>query len=147
MFLVQKPHKEQKNVSGSKAIDSRIFIYTGCFRPRQRKDLHLSYEAIDNLVRKLKPFFPNIRCPFSETPPPESNRNIKASYPPPQGRPFRNWLGGPCPRIFQLLGGGGKIAPQISNIGGKVLKIPTYLVLKGQKKFSTPFKTLSLDVS
>ena len=35
----------------------------------------------------------------------------------PPGTPNSNLVGGPRPRIFQLLGG--KIAPQISNIGGE----------------------------
>ena len=40
-----------------------------------------------------------------------------------KGRPIQNWLGGPCPRIFQLLEGG-KIIPQIPNIGGKQAGLP-----------------------
>ena len=59
-----------------------------------------------------------------------------------QGRQIQNWLWGLASK-FSNYWGRGKIAPpQISNIGGggKILKIPTYLVLKGEK-FSTPFKT------
>ena len=42
---------------------------------------------------------------------------------------------------------GGKMPPKSQILGAKILKIPTYLVLKGRKIFSTSLKTRSLDVS
>ena len=54
---------------------------------------------------------------------------------------FRLLLWGPCPRIFQLLGGGQNCPPNLKYWGGgKILKIPTYLVLKGQNFFRSLLK-------
>ena len=51
-----------------------------------------------------------------------------------QGRTFQIWLGGLAPGFFNYGGGGGKLPPKSQTLGGKIMKVPTYLVLKGQRK-------------
>ena len=63
-----------------------------------------------------------------------------------QGRPIQIWLGA-LPPDFPIIGGGQNCPPPISNIGeggGKILKIPTYLVLKGRNFFRTLLKLVFL---
>ena len=55
-----------------------------------------------------------------------------------QGRPFQIWLGGLAPGFSNYWGGGAKLPPKSQTLAGKILKIPTYLVLKG-RNFFWPF--------